>query len=82
MSHRQKAHRHGAAHVLSHPFVPGELALRSLQQRDTVLNAVQNLHQAHVASAGEVRGFIGTHAQHNIGIAYVDVHLLASVRRT
>ncbi len=70
------------AQVLSHPFVLGELALGSLQQRDTVLHAVQNLPQAHVASAVEVLGFITTHALHGIGIGYVDVHLLASARLT
>lgn len=70
------------AQVLSHPFVLGELALGNLRQRDTVLNAVQNLPQAHVASAGEVLGFVTTHALHGIGIGYVDVHLLASARLT
>lgn len=70
------------AQVLSHPFVLGELALGSLQQRDAVLQALQNLPQAHVASAGEVLGFITTHTLHGIGIGYVDVHLLASARLT
>ena len=70
------------AQVLSHPFVLGELALGSLQQRVTVLNALQNLPQAHVASAGEVLSFIATHALHGIGIGYVNAHLLASARLT
>ena len=87
VAHLQRGHHELAgllnrAQVLSHPFVLGELALGSLQQRDTVLNAVQNLPQAHVASAGEVLGFITTHALHGIGIGYVDVHLLASARLT
>ena len=68
--------------VLSHPFVLGELALGSLQQRATVLDALQNLPQACVASAQEVLGFIGMNALHGLGIGYVDVHLLASVRLT
>ena len=70
------------AQVLSHPFVLGELALGSLQQRDTVLDALKNLPQARVASAGEVLGFITTNALHGIGIGYVDAHLLASARLT
>jgi predicted nucleic acid-binding protein len=70
------------AQVLSHPFVLGELALGSLQQRDTVLNALQNLPQAQIANAGEVLRFIGTYTLHGTGIGYVDVHLLASVRLT
>ncbi len=68
--------------VLSHPFVWGELALGSLQQRAAVLDAVQNLPRARVASAEEVLSFIGTHALHGMGIGYVDAHLLASVRLT
>ncbi|MEP6587214.1 MAG: PIN domain-containing protein [Polaromonas sp.] len=68
--------------VLSHPSVLGELALGSLQQRATILDALQNLPQACVASAEEVLGFIGAHALHGLGLGYVDVCLLASVRLT
>jgi predicted nucleic acid-binding protein len=68
--------------VLSHPFVLGELALGSLQQRATVLDALQNLSQARVAGGEEVLDFIGANALHGLGIGYVDVHLLASVRLT
>jgi predicted nucleic acid-binding protein len=68
--------------VLSHPFVLGELALGSLQQRAKVLDALQNLPQVHLGSADEVLRFIGVNALHGMGIGYVDVHLLASVRLT
>ncbi len=68
--------------VLSHPFVLGELALGSLQQRATILDALQNLPLACVASTDEVLGFIGTHALHGLGIGYVDACLLASARLT
>ena len=70
------------AQVLSHPYVVGELALGSLQQRATILDALQNLPQACVASAEEVLGFIGVHGLHGLGIGYVDACLLASVRLT
>ena len=70
------------AQVLSHPYVVGELALGSLQQRATILEALQNLPQACVASAEEVLGFIGIHALNGLGIGYVDACLLASVRLT
>jgi len=66
--------------VLSHPFVVGELALGSLQQRATILDAMQNLPQASVASVEEVLGFMGAHALYGLGIGYVDACLLASVR--
>ena len=68
------------AQVLSHPFVLGELALGSLRQRATILDALQNLPQASVASVEEVLGFIGVHTLHGMGIGYVDACLLASVR--
>ena len=35
-----------------------------------------------MASAGEVLGFIASHALYGIGIGYVDAHLLASARLT
>ncbi|MBG6076341.1 putative nucleic acid-binding protein [Polaromonas sp. CG_9.11] len=68
--------------VLSHPFVLGELALGSLQQRATILDALQNLSLACVASTEEVIGFIGSHALHGLGIGYVEACLLASARLT
>lgn len=66
--------------ILAHPFVLGELALGSLQQRAKVLGALQNLPMAAVASSDEVLAFISTHALHGMGIGYVDAHLLASAR--
>ena len=68
--------------TLAHPFVLGELALGSLQQRATILDALQNLPQASVASAEEMPGFMGAHALHGLDIGYVDACLLASVRLT
>jgi predicted nucleic acid-binding protein len=68
--------------VLVHPFVIGELALGNLRQRDLVLEALQNLPQASVATNPEVLHFIAQHELHGIGIGYVDARLLASVRLT
>jgi predicted nucleic acid-binding protein len=76
----QLAEQLGKGQVLAHPFVLGELALGSLQQRAKVLDAMQNLPMAAVASSDEVLTFIGTHALHGMGIGYVDAHLLASSR--
>ena len=72
----------GKSQVLTHPFVLGELALGSLQQRAKVLGALQNLPMAAVASSDEVLAFIGTQALHGMGIGYVDANLLASCRLT
>lgn len=68
--------------VLAHPFVIGELALGSLQQRNTVLEALKNLPACAVATDTEVLNFINISILHGIGIGYVDAHLLASVRLT
>jgi predicted nucleic acid-binding protein len=68
--------------VLAHPFVIGELALGSLRQRDVVLEALQDLPQATVATDAEVRHFIAGHALFGLGIGYVDVHLMAAVQLT
>jgi len=78
----QLAEQLGKGQVLAHPFVLGELALGSLQQRAKVLDAMQNLPMAAVASSDEVLTFIGTHTLHGMGIGYVDAHLLASSRLT
>jgi predicted nucleic acid-binding protein len=69
-----------AGRVLAHPFVTGELALGSLQKRDVVLNALQGLPQAAVATDEEVLRFIGQQTLFGIGIGYIDAHLLAAVR--
>jgi predicted nucleic acid-binding protein len=68
--------------VLSHPFVIGELALGSLRQRDIVLQALQDLPRATVASDAEVLHFIARNALARRGIGLVDAHLLAAVRLT
>lgn len=66
--------------VLTHPFILGELALGSLQQRATILEALQGLPKAKVADDIEVLRFIDQHRLFGIGIGYIDTHLLAAVR--
>jgi predicted nucleic acid-binding protein len=68
--------------VLAHPFVIGELALGSLKQRNTILEALQNLPACTTATDAEVFSFINANALHGIGIGYVDAHLLAATRLT
>lgn len=68
--------------VLTHPFVIGELALGFLRQRKIVMNGLQNLPQATVATDEEVLGMIDNRALHGHGIGYMDAHLLASVALT
>jgi predicted nucleic acid-binding protein len=68
--------------ILAHPCVIGELALGSLKQRNLVLESLQDLPRAKVATDQEVLHFIGTAALFGLGVGYVDAHLLASVRLT
>jgi hypothetical protein len=68
--------------VLTHRFVIGELALGSLQNRNIVIDTLQNLLQANVASDAEVLQFIESHALFGTGIGYIDAHLLAAARLT
>jgi predicted nucleic acid-binding protein len=71
-----------AGHVLMHPFVIGELALRRMRQREMILAALSDLPRAEFATDAEVLGFVDRQALFGRGIGYVDVHLLASVRLT
>lgn len=69
-------------HVLSHPWVVGELALGRLVRRGEILTLLRSLPQAMVATAEEVLTFIDRHGLHGLGVGYVDVHLLAATHLT
>ena len=69
-----------AGQVLVHPFVIGELALGNLRQRLDVLDALQGMPYAEVASDAEVLHFIDQRQLAGLGIGYIDVHLLASTQ--
>ncbi|HEX3897028.1 MAG TPA: type II toxin-antitoxin system VapC family toxin [Rudaea sp.] len=68
--------------VLSHDFVIGEIALGNLRQRGAVLESLQNLPRASLASDVEVLAFIERHSLCDLGIGYIDAHLLASTKLT
>jgi len=68
--------------VLGHPFVLGEIATGSLRQRAIILEALRGLPQAIVARDHEVLDFIEREILFGMGLGYVDIHLLASVRLT
>lgn len=65
-----------------HPFVVGEIACGSLNDRSSILELLEDLPAAVVAEGVEVLAFIEHHALHGKGIGYIDVHLLASVALT
>jgi predicted nucleic acid-binding protein len=68
--------------VVMHPLVVVEIACGSLRDRKSLLELLQDLPAAVVATDNEVLQFIERHALHGKGIGYVDVHLLASVALT
>jgi predicted nucleic acid-binding protein len=67
-----------AGQVLAHPFITGELALGSLANRTVLINAMQSLEQATLATDQEVMLVIESRSLYGAGIGYVDAHLLAS----
>lgn len=69
-----------AGQVLTHRFVIGELALGNLQNRNIVLNSLQNLPQVTSASDEEALHFIENIGLFGKGVGYIDAHLLAAVR--
>ena len=68
-----------AGQVLMHPFVVGDLACGNLNNRAELLSLLRDLPPAPVATDAEALGFIDRHELTGRGIAYLDVHLLASV---
>jgi hypothetical protein len=66
--------------VMIHPWVIGELACGNLRNRQQVLDLLQGLPMATVASDAEVLLLIGRDRLMGRGIGYVDAHLLASAR--
>ncbi|MGH6992539.1 MAG: type II toxin-antitoxin system VapC family toxin [Caulobacteraceae bacterium] len=68
--------------ILIHPFVIGELALANLgdaRAREGILDALEGLPSAHIASSEEVLDFIERRALAGRGVGWVDASLLASV---
>jgi len=64
--------------VCSHPFVIGELACGNLKNRIEILSLLRALPSAGVAEHEEILAFIDSNKLMGKGLAYVDVHLLAS----
>jgi predicted nucleic acid-binding protein len=68
----------GAGRVLAHPFVIGELACGTLQNRREVLDLLGRLPSAPMATHDEALAFLERRTLMGRGIGFVDVHLLAS----
>jgi len=68
--------------VLMHPLIIGELAMGTLQPRESILATLRCLPKIASVSHDEALHFIGRHRLHGFGIGYIDAHLLAAVRLT
>jgi predicted nucleic acid-binding protein len=68
--------------ALVHPMVIGEIAVGSFKRREVILEELSRLAIAAMATHEEVLRLISAHQLFGVGIGYMDVHLLASVRLT
>jgi predicted nucleic acid-binding protein len=66
--------------VLTHPFILGELACGSLQNRQGVMSLLRTLPECICAEHDEVLALIENEQLHGRGIGWIDAHLLASAR--
>jgi len=64
--------------VLCHPFVIGELACGTLQNRSEILSMSKALPEAPLLEHEEVLRFLESRRLYGRGIGWVDAHLLAS----
>lgn len=68
------------AEVACHEFVIGELACGNLNNRDEILTLLKSLPHSPTVDHQEFLYFIEKHRLMGRGIAFVDVHLLASAQ--
>ena len=68
--------------VLCHRHVISELACGNLRSRDTILEFLQALPPATVATDEEVLACIERNRLHGTGLGYTDVHLLTAALLT
>lgn len=68
--------------IVIHPFVVGELLLGGVPKGSDMLDDLNTLPKATVASNDEVQEFIVKRKLSGLGIGYVNAHLLASTSLT
>ncbi len=68
--------------VLCHPFIVGELACGTLQNRSEILSMLKTLPEVHLLEHEEVLSFLEARRLYGRGIGWVDAHLLASTLLT
>ena len=68
--------------LVAHPWVTAELALGSLHNRVEISRLLDDLPQATIATAAEVRELVEQHKLFSLEIGYVDAQLLAATMLT
>lgn len=68
----------GDGHVLTHPFVLGEVACGNLTNRSRILLDLAELPRAVVADHDDVMRLVNNRKLWGKGIGWIDAHLLAS----
>jgi predicted nucleic acid-binding protein len=63
-------------------FVIGELTMGNIRQRRVVLDTLDELPRARIASHEEVMALIEREKLWGRGVSYIDIHLMASVLLT
>jgi hypothetical protein len=81
-SERRLAKLLDRGNVVMHPFVVGELLLGRVPKITEMIDDLEALPKAAVASAGEILKFIAEQELPGSGIGYVDAHLLAAAALT
>lgn len=65
-------------HVVTHPFILGEIACGRLSNRKAILALLAELPAVTVATHEEVLHLVETHRLDGTGLSWIDAHLLAS----
>ena len=68
--------------MVCRPLVIGELACGNLRNRDTILDFLQALPRATIATEDEVLACVERNRLFGTGLGYTDVHLLAAALLT
>jgi predicted nucleic acid-binding protein len=66
--------------TLTHPFILGELACGSIQNRQGVISLLRTLPECACAEHDEVLALLENERLYGRGIGWIDAHLLASAR--
>jgi predicted nucleic acid-binding protein len=64
--------------VLVHQYIVGELACGNIKNRDEILMLLNSLKKITTVSHDEVLFFIDNHKLFGKGLAYKDIHIIAS----